>query len=300
MATFKVPSWADTFIQATESDVGRLISQQLWPINQARFVGWYRQFGSPEERFFAAALLHRLTLRTKSQFSAAMQALYRGPVSHLIFPNADNLALVQALTGRDDPKLRLVPVLRGSDPPTKSGVLVLRRLQRIFQLNQKWLVWPWQARKMLTDGMIEKVVFVDDFLGSGQQFKDFFDEWEFSSLLKQGNMIYAPVAANTRGLGMLQGLYAKLLIASGEVFDESSNFFHGDAWTSMTRGEASGEAARAWYAEFAKARALIPKKMGCMGVGDLAMTYGFEHATPNNCLPVLWYSTADWIPLLER
>lgn len=300
MATLKIPNWADAFVEATTADVGHLISQQLWPMNHARFAGWYGQFGGPEERFFAAALLHRLTLRTKYQFGAAMQAIYRGPASHLIFPTDHDLTLVNALVGREDPKIRLVPVLRESDPPTKSGVLVLRRLQRIFRLNQKWLLWPWQARSLLESGEIERIIFVDDFLGSGGQFTDFFKEWDFEPLLQAGNMIYAPIVANKSGLNALQGAYPKLLITASEVLDETSNFFASESWVSMTRGEVTSKEAENWYTDFAMARSLNPKNVGHMGVGNLALAYGFEHATPNNSLPILWYSTNTWTPLLER
>lgn len=300
MAKLLLPDWSSTFVQAIEADVGRLISQQLWPIERARFDGWYGQFNSREERFFAAALLNRISLRTKKQFSAAMLTLYRGLASQLLYPEEDDLHLVRQLRGRSDPKLRLVPVLRKSDPPTKSGVLVLRRLQRLLQIRSSWLVWPWQARDLLEGGSIDRVVFVDDFLGSGSQFKNFFAEWGFSKLINARNMLYAPVTAHSQGIQALSNAHKDLQVAASEILDGDCGFFSDSAWLSMCRGDLSSADAKAWYLDFADARRIIPKDVGPLGVGDLALTYGFEHATPNNSLPALWYSGTDWGPLLER
>ena len=32
----------------------------------------------------------------------------------------------------------------------------------------------------------------------------------------------------------------------------------------------------------------------------LGLCYGFSHATPNSTLPIFWYETDNWIPLLNR
>jgi hypothetical protein len=300
MSTLIAPDWSETFIQTVETDVSRLISNQLWPVDSSAFGGWYSQFGTRDERFFAAALLQRMTLRTKKQFSASLQAIYRGSLNQHIFPDSDDLHLVQFLSGREDPRIRLVPVLRESDSPTKSGVIVLRRLQRLLRLNPKWIVWPWQAAEQLTDGKIETIVFVDDFLGSGKQFEKFFKEWEFLGMLTSKNMIYSPVVAHAEGLKHLSASFPDLQICQIETLDSSSHFFHEDAWKHLSRGEVSADAARAWYLGFAQQHSLQPKNIGAFGVGDLALTFGFEHSTPNNSLPILWYSGSNWCALLDR
>ena len=265
-----------------------------------RSNGWYSQFGTREERFFAATILHRLTLRTKKQFNASIQALYRGPISHLFFPNDDDLHLLRMLTGRIDPKIRLVPVLRQVDPPTKSGVVVLRKLQRLLRINSKWLAWPWQAEALMQAGDIHKIIFVDDFLGSGSQFGKFFESWNFKDLLSDQNMLYAPITAHAQGWQTIQIQYPELLIATSELLDEECHFFAESSWTEMCRGGVSAKEAEVWYLDFAQEHSLVPTGIGPLGVGDMGLTYGFEHSTPNNSLPALWYSGADWCPLLDR
>jgi hypothetical protein len=300
MSKLSLPDWSETFVQAVVTDVTRLIGNQLWPVDSSAFKGWFGQFSSQEERFFAAALLHRLTLRTKRQFSASLQALYRGPLSHVVYPADDDLQLTRALCGNDDPKIRLVPVLRESDSPTKSGVVVLRRLQRLLRLNPKWIVWPWKASAMLKEGSIDRVIFVDDFLGSGDQFRDFFKEWKFPDMLGPDNMIYSPVVAHAKGVENLRTRFPQLIVTVIETLGEDAHFFDDASWSHLSRGQISGADALAWYEKFAKTRRLSPKNAGTLGVGNLALTFGFEHSTPNNALPILWYSGSNWCALLDR
>ena len=140
----KIPSCAGSFVTSVMSDCENLIENSLWPVSPTRFEDWHRQFASKDERFFAACLLHQLTVRTHKQFEAGLLSLFRGPVSSALFPEQHDLALTQMLASRSDPRIRLVPAICDDDPPTKSGPIVLRRLQRLLGIFGKWLVWPWQ------------------------------------------------------------------------------------------------------------------------------------------------------------
>ena len=43
-----------------------------------------------------------------------------------------------------------------------------------------------------------------------------------------------------------------------------------------------------------------PGKLYKDGFGKLQLAYAFNHAVPNNCVPLLWVSNDDWEPLFER
>lgn len=53
------------------------------------------------------------------------------------------------------------------------------------------------------------------------------------------------------------------------------------------------------YADVTK-QAGLPKGRFEEGFGQLGLAYGFAHATPNNTLPIFWYETDNWAPLLDR
>lgn len=266
----------------------------------SRFEGWLRQFCGQEERFFAASLLNQLTLRTAKQFESGLGSLFRGSVSSEIYPDRDDMALAEVLAGRTDPGIRLVPVICEVDPPTKSGPLVLRRLQRILHIHPKWMAWPWQAAELVDSGKLDCIVFVDDFLGSGGQFEKFAKQWGFAERQSHAKYIYAPVTAHETGLAHIATHLDFVKVVTTERLSRTSGFFSEDVWCSLGQGSVTAEDAKSWYLDFVKQKQAEPKSTGPLGVGELALTFGFSHSTPNNSIPLLWYESSQWQPLLER
>lgn len=265
-----------------------------------RFEGWYGQFCGVEEQFFAACLLNQLTLRTARQFESGLKCLFRGSVNGAVLPGCNDLELTARLAGRSDPRIRLVPVICDSDPPTKSGPLVLRRLQRILRVHSKWMVWPWTAVSLLKEGAVDHVLFVDDFLGSGKQFQRFIKQWGFLDCADKAAFTYAPVTAHQSGVQHLLNELPFIKVITTEQLNDASSFFSKGVWDELGQGSVPEIDAKSWYLDFAKRRHIEPKTTGPLGVGELALTFGFAHSTPNNALPILWYESPDWQPLLER
>ncbi len=296
----QIPDCSDAFITSVFSDCQKLIDAHIWPISSASYENWTRQFASPEERFFAAALLYCLSMRSRKQFEAGLVSLFRGWAGRELYPNEHDLYLVELLA-RDPHKVRLVPVICDDDPPTKSGPLVMRRLQRILRCRPNSMVWPWRAVELIDEGKVDTVVFVDDFLGGGTQFEKFFKRWDFGARLSSTRMVYAPVTAHQHGLDHLVSLWPQLSVVCGERLGHDHGFFSEAVWARVGHGTVSAADADAWYRAFATQRGIVPAgSVGYLGVGSLALTYGFEHSTPNNSLPALWYKSNDWQPLLER
>lgn len=266
----------------------------------ARLERWNKQFLGPDEQFFAACLLDQLIFRTQRQFESGLRSLFRSNLNGELFSNTQDLHLLQILASRRDPKQRLVPVICETDPPTKSGPLVLRRLQRILQVNQKWMCWPWQATKLIGDEGIESIVFVDDFLGSGRQFVKFFKQWGFHEHTEWVRYFYAPVVAHQQGIEYLARELPGLYVVPAETLDQTHGFFSDGVWERLGQGCVSAEDAKMWYLDYVSQKGFNSKDVGFLGYGDLALTFGFSHSTPNSSLPILWYETADWQPLLER
>ena len=267
-----------------------------------RFESWFRQFCGPEERFFAACLLDQVIFRTRQQFEAALRSLFRSNLYGSLYPGAHDLQLLEMVKGRTDPKLRVVPVICESDAPTKSGPLVLRRLQRILLLNSKWMCWPWQAVKAVEEGLVETILFVDDFLGSGGQFEEFFHQWCFDKRSDNGvSHFYAPVVAHQKGIDHLAKELPGVSVVSAETFGPSHDFFSAAVWERIGHnGCVTADDAKSWYLDFGGKRKCAPSRVPLLGYGELALTFGFSHSTPNNSLPILWYGSAEWQPLLER
>lgn len=296
----KLPANAEAFIESVKTDCKQLIELGLWDVKKARLESWLKQFCGTEEEFFAACLLDQIIYRTKQQFESGLRALIRSNLNGRLFENEPDLSLLQKLSSQNDPKLRLVPVICDADPPTKSGPLVMRRLQRILQVNQKWMCWPWQSTKYIEEHGIDTILFVDDFLGSGTQFVKFFKQWEFDSQHSGIKYFYTPVVAHQQGINYLAKNLPNVQVVPAEILSESHNFFSEKIWKRLGQNEISAGDAKAWYLDFCSTRDIKPQKVSILGYGDMALTFGLGHATPNNSLPILWNETAKWQPLLER
>jgi hypothetical protein len=296
-----LPENAEYFVESVKNDSRQLIERGLWDIRMVRFDSWIKQFCGPEEEFFSACLLDQLIFRTAQQFEAGLRSLFRSNLNGQLFPDASDLELLRKLSERSEPRIRVVPVICETDPPTKSGPLVLRRLQRILRIRHQWMCWPWQAAEKIRKGEVDIIVFGDDFLGSGVQFETFFKQWKFHELPQDVRYCYAPVVAHQNGLTYLAEKLPLVSVVSAETLNSSHGFFSNEVWQLLGQGCISAEEAKVWYEEFTEQRELRPKKME-LGVGDLALTFGFSHSTPNNSLPILWYENekAGWKPLLER
>ena len=290
-----LPDNAELFIESIQANSKLLIERGFWDIQEPRLEKWFNQFCGPEERFFAACLLDQVIFRTRRQFEAGLRTLFRSNLSGKLFDGQQDLHLMEVLRDRGDKKLRLVPVICESDPPTKSGPFVMRRLQRILQLNSAWMRWPWQATSDIVLQGVETILFVDDFLGSGHQFVDFFKQWKFDKQPANVKYFYAPVVAHQKGIDYLERYLPSLCVAPIEILGESHGFFSMKVWQRLGQGSISAADAKEWYNDFCSRHSIISS-----GYGDLALTFGFSHATPDNTLPILWNETTTWKPLLER
>ncbi|MEA9554534.1 hypothetical protein VC273_00915 [Xanthomonas nasturtii] len=289
-----VPENALQTAQSTHDRTKQLCALNLLPIPSVRLEGWLAQFVTPEERFFASAVLKQLIFRTDSQFDSSIASIFYGELNRACFPEEHDGHLALILRERRDCGICLVPVIRDSDPPTKSGPLVLRRVQKALGLAATHFYWPW-----VVPVEAKTIIFIDDILGSGTQFIKFLKRWKFQE--RAGvKLIYAPAVAHEAGIKAVRDEANYVKVITAEKLSGNHGFFSEQVWKRLASNTISAKDAEAWYLDFAAARNLIPS-VGALGSGGLALTIGFEHGTPNNSLPLLWYGARGaWVPLLER
>lgn len=289
-----VPENASQFAQSVHERTKQLSALGILPIPSHRLEGWMKQFVTAEERFFAGAVLKQLILRTDPQFNSSIASIFCGELNRTCFPREHDEHLVSILKKGEACEICLVPVIRDSDPPTKSGPLVLRRVQKALGLNSVHFRWPWTVPREA-----KTIVFIDDILGSGAQFNKFIKFWRFDER-PDVRLIYAPAVAHDEGIKTVIDKFPAIQVITAEKLSKDHGFFSDRSWQRISSGEITAEDAKEWYLGFASRRSLTPG-IGVLGSGDLALTIGFEHGTPNNSLPLLWYGASGaWIPLLER
>ncbi len=299
--SFSVPHDGEDF----EADVlyrcQDLIVSRIWEgILLHRLKTWFTNFKTAPERYFAACVLDTLIYRSKGQTVAMMQQLFQRTLPDLVRsdppqegPSQDwGQALVRTTPG--DPGLRLVPVIRSVDSPGKSGPLLCRMYRRHLRFNHDWMIWPWQLSDAKSRGL-GVFVFIDDFLGTGTQFSEFAEHFSLADSFADAYVVYAPLVAHTSGLTLLRSSFPNLRVVAPEVLDDRHNLFS-ESTSCFRDGVNSPASAHALYKQISKEHNLRLTP----GFGELALAYVFEHATPNNCLPILWQVTPKWKPLFER
>lgn len=109
------------------------------------------------------------------------------------------------------------------------------------------------------------------------------------------------MVAHDDGLNELKRGYPELRLCAVEILDNKYNLFTDNSlWFQDKDNTNSPLSAFEFYDSLVKDKRLSLPAILQTGYGNLAIAYGFQHGTPDNCLPILWKHTNNWKPLLER
>jgi hypothetical protein len=301
--TFHVAEKDAGLFQKVERGFRLLLSRNVVTgITETQFDKWLTNLVSDEEQYLGARLLENLTFRSERMVGSAI-----GHILECILPSelrrsgADVRsvdAFVDSLRspGRERP-VRFVEV---DDPkgrtPGKSGAVVMRELHRLGGVDKSLTCLPKNIATLPES--VAHLVFIDDMLGTGTQFKAFCDKYLLAQEASKRTLIYCPLAAFHTGLEHLVRECPWMQVRPVEQFGEEHRFFRGDA-----------EEPEIWAVDqvntVADVRQFVADLYNTHGIraaGDYALELllGFHHATPNNTLPIMYAQTASWNHLLIR
>ncbi len=200
----------------------------------------------------------------------------------------------------------IITCVRGERPnPTDSGYMFLRMARQVLGIPEEQILEPQQAVETLLQRKSVPVVFLDDFVGSGQQF---LSTWKhpfaiaghgavsfeiLASMLRNPQFLYCPLVCTAYGKNRISrdcpvvGLHpAHLLPEEYSAFSSSSII-----WPAELRGSASN-----FIQETSKRAGIDNWK----GFHNLGLAIAFEHSVPDACLPMLYWNANGWKPLIER
>ena len=158
------------------------------------------------------------------------------------------------------------------------------------------------AEKLMARDDIRGLVFVDDFIGTGESVSGYMNSLNkpLVELVKKLKLpvVIVGVAACTEGQRRLEEVKESWPIEVdlfiGESLDESFRCF-GDASAVFSESEERA-AAKTMALRYGKT---LEKKCP-LGYGDLELAVVFERGCPNNSLPMLWSRSSRWTPLFPR
>ena len=305
---FALPKDGEIFVDQVLGRCTNLINSGIWDgVTQVRLDTWMKNFTTETGRYFGACVLDALIFRSEKQTVALMEQMFQRTIPDLIRrcppPDPSSSSWLELLRSPlsfsgSDPLLRIVPVIRWDDPPAKSGPALARLYRRHLLLNQEWMIWPWQIPRARQVG-IKRFLFIDDFLGTGEQFCDFARQFNLSANLQGCYAVYAPLVAHKVGMAEVEKYIPDLHVVAVEVIGNTYSLFSEESpW--FGDGVNSPSAARQYYDGLVAQLQFPLKREAMRGYGHLSLAYAFHHATPDNCLPIIWSEGHNWKPLLQR
>ncbi|MBA4689451.1 MULTISPECIES: phosphoribosyltransferase-like protein [Stutzerimonas stutzeri group] len=274
------------------------IDQKIWDsITSTDLDNWLSNFKSPEEKLLSAILLDAFIPRSAAQTTSVLtsaieralpQAIYSNPQE--VFEGTNFLEKFKSKNISND--IRIVPVIRNIDPPTKSGPSIARMFKRQLGINEKYMIWPWLIDEKIKEG-VETFVFIDDVLATGQQASEFFESHKIDQY-SEVTFSYIPLLAHSRGLERIKRDFPNIKICAVEQITPEDSLFNNEKFKKISDLEHL-------YISVAKKHQSerFLKKMA-KGYDDLALTFSYYHATPNATLPLYWYESDVFNPLVKR
>ena len=303
--SFKVPKNGPTFIAAILERCKKLIQYGIWDgLSTSKLLGWFANFATTEEKYFAACVLDSLIYRSDAQTLALASHLFQRILPDLsrldpppVVPNW--IEQMRKKSPSIDPRVRIIPVVRPDHPPTKSGYIVARLLKRHLGIDERWIVQPHSIEDHLRDGAAF-FLFIDDFLGTGDEFEGFANTLTLDQHLRSVYAAYTPLVAYKQGLTDLRVRFPYLRVMAVETLDESHRLFHAESHC-FEDGLNAAEMVKTFYYQLLDRKGIRIDPAYACGYGNLELAYAFQHAIPDNSLPILWWTgTNGWNPLFVR
>lgn len=300
MSTSIVDSNHQHFIEQVHQRTRSYVKSNIWAsISLDRLDRWIDQFECYQYSFLGAVLLDNLLFRSKSQVLATLEWLMSCP--ELCRDFKSDLSLVESFSSYKDPGVRLVPAISFDKPPTKSGFYILRLIQRLFRIHASWLIWPQKINEWPSGANL--LIIVDDFLGSGDQFKEFVSVASLEVFHKEHprvRIVYLVLAAHVDGINAINKDFPFVEIVCADTLGSEYHLFDGTRVDKKYQLAVSSNLKNDYLDLARKAGLPLSGKVGPFGYGGQCLSYAFEHATPNNVLPAYWFETTNWEPLLDR
>ena len=287
---------------------GRLVDFGAWDQTKIDLHGWLTNF-SASERGFALVLLSRFTFVA----DALVDQLFRSAFQNLSILLDDvwqdfNPARERWRRFCDNAMITLV---QGERPnPSDSGWLFARKARQAIGVRQNQLHEPQKVVEELVRGFSGPVVFVDDFVGSGEQF---LKTWaraypvegrsvSFESLSEASPASFYYVNAMTTEYGRcrIKKRAPRVRLSAGNVIPKRYSLAHPDSllWPDAIRPQGI---------QFIES---IGRRLGFdaddggesdwRGFHQLGLALAFAHCVPDASLPLFYTQNRGWTPLVQR
>ena len=279
------------------------VDVQLWPRETKLDPhGWLSNFKGHEKdhaiHLLNAFLYYSATL-TDELFRAAFQQL-----SRRIVPINGPYVAAQAAWQQFRSDVIVTHVTGETPNNTDSGYLFARKARQVLEIDENNIMDPAMVLQRLSDEGPRPVLFVDDFVGSGDQFVK---TWRRDVKLRDGSLLsfkrfagvssssfyYCPLICGSHGREAIENECPDVVLSPAHFLSDRYSALSAKSvvWPDHLRSSAHD------FLQTASSRAGI---IDWTGYQDQALTLAFEHGVPDATLPIYCHDENGWTPLIKR
>jgi hypothetical protein len=297
------------------------LDRRLWErkTNWSLVEKWYTQFRThvnveDDEQIQMLFLASHFMYFGQSEVRALLKSLFRDLYQYKIIENIrrrNNDTVDRSVIAAEYEKALSRTRFVGIGGPSESGPFLLYPFRQEnnlsvshFTESQRILArygWKGLFQPKLVDPDIDHYVFIDDLCGSGTQAEQYSKKIlrHLKRLKPAAKVYYFPLVATEFGLSEVRKLKRFDEVAAVLELDESFKCFSPSSRIYKNEQEPFDLAkAKAISNEYG--RRLWTKNP--LGYKDGQLLLGFNHNTPDNTLPIMWFGEpgSGWTPLFKR
>lgn len=280
----------------------------VWPL-QTRFdpEGWLKNFQDDEEEL-AVHLLNGFCYYSGSLVDQLFVTSFLRLGDHVVPPNTP-AGTAKTLWSRFVDELVITYPTGETPSEADSGHLFARRARDLLGIPEERILSPAKAIERATTTSVPAIVFVDDFVGSGNQFlttirrkygRSGLSFEDLAQLLPPCYYIplFCTEFAESSALGYLP---SNVKCAPLHVLGDEYSVLRNPSVFWPTSLASDGPA----FVREVSQRLGLPDTDGALttdwqGFGRLGLGIAFEHHIPDACLPIFYTTEAGWRPLWRR
>jgi len=283
---------------------------RVWPLQQKLSASRWLDNFEPADRNLAAHLLNGFLYFSEEMvdqmFGAAVQSLSSSVLELDLSFFQTQSAWRAFLDGA------IVTYVTGERPnPTDSGLLFSRKARQVIGIDQSSITSPEDAVLRLMTDVERTVIFVDDFVGSGNQFVDTWQrptralgraDISFAKLstVSRHRFFYCPLLCTDLGLQRIQRECPVVKVVPAHHVPRNYSALAPDSviWPAHLLPEG------VHFIQRYSTAAGIPDSPGTVddwrGFAGLGLTMAFAHSVPDATLPLFYWEKNGWAPLIRR
>lgn len=272
----------------------------LWP-NESRMRprAWLENFDD-EDRSTAAYLLSKFTYYNNDLTERLLKASYQSIGDELPKKESNSGGkLIDALESAI-----FVPVSGEKPNPTDSGYLFCRKARQILRIPEERIKNLNESIEHAAKG--NTVIFLDDFIGSGDQFLKSWgrihNSHSLKSLIEKNyfEAIYITLISTDYGLNEIKRNAPKVSICCPHILCKEATVNHILEKYDSTSQKVEDLLEKYYPRLKPKDDYMYTTPYLKYGYKERGLMLGFDHSIPDATLPIFWSPGDNWEPLIER